>query len=439
MQKYMDKEVFLIINCRHLNIIKEIKEKLLEYEIKLNIFKKDDEFKKLLATDTIVILDNELLLDYGYLKHIESLVRMKRAVHLYKLKEVDLNDLSLFFNIEQVNMNDYIVNNYDCLIKLILSLKTFQIKYYHQNINVDKMYSKDQNFISLIEFYLKNKITDKNYLNELLPLSSNEFEYSYRLMERLLIPKMTLLQMSEMLPFIYHQVFKKKRYELKFNNVVNEIYYEKEYLELMLSNISLEEFNNEYLSYLNAVKQRSSINNTFTTILHKLEVIRIVDGEIRNVLSEKEIKKIKHFLEDKFIKKETINQTIIKDNIYLNYLSDIKVKSFLDFHKKQQHNIIDNILYADIVITLITKKALLNNEFITNIKLSIELNKKVLFIYLDKCNLSTSLQYLIGFSDTMCYWAYNRIDTFFDKYKAKIIYISNNEIKEIRSNIVKLK
>ena len=107
------------------------------------------------------------------------------------------------------------------------------------------------------------------------------------------------------------------------------------------------------------------------------EVIRIVDGEIRNVLSEKEIKKIKHFLEDKFIKKETINQTIIKDNIYLNYLSDIKVKSFLDFHKKQQHNIIDNILDADIVITLITKKALLNNEFITNINLLTSRTKNV--------------------------------------------------------------
>ena len=52
MEKYVKKEVFLIINSHHLDIIKKIKEKLLEYDINLNIYKKDDDFKKLLKNST---------------------------------------------------------------------------------------------------------------------------------------------------------------------------------------------------------------------------------------------------------------------------------------------------------------------------------------------------------------------------------------------------
>lgn len=439
MNKYLEKEIFLIINIRYLNIIKEIKGKLFKYDINVNIFRKDEDFKKLLSTDTIVILDKELLLDYRYLKHIESLIKMKRAIHIYKLPDVDISDLSFFFDIDNLNISNYLENDEDYLIKLILSLKTFQISYRTHYTNADKIYSKDAGFICLLEFYLKNKITDKNKLYELLPLSKNEFDYNYKLMEKLLINKMSIQQFSEMLPFIYHQVFKKTRYELKLNTVINEMYYEKEYLTLVLSDTSAQQLNEEYHMYLTAIKERTSINNTFTTILHKLGVIRIVDGEIRNILSEKDINKIKMFLETKFIKKETTEQLIFKDQIYLNYIDDFRIKNFIDFHKTNNLTIINNLNDADIIVTLITKKSLLNSEFINNIKYAVSLNKKLLFIYLDKCNLNVKLQYLIGFSDYMCYWAYNRIDIFFNKYLEKIKYISKNEVKEIKSNIIKLK
>ena len=333
MNKYLEKEIFLIINIRYLNIIKEIKGKLFKYDINVNIFRKDEDFKKLLSTDTIVILDKELLLDYRYLKHIESLIKMKRAIHIYKLPDVDISDLNFFFDIDNLNISNYLENNEDYLIKLILSLKTFQISYRTHYTNADKIYSKDAGFICLLEFYLKNKITDKNKLYELLPLSKNEFDYNYKLMEKLLINKMSIQQFSEMLPFIYHQVFKKTRYELKLNTVINEMYYEKEYLTLVLSDTSVQQLNEEYHMYLTAIKERTSINNTFTTILHKLGVIRIVDGEIRNILSEKDINKIKMFLETKFIKKETTEQLIFKDQIYLNYIDDFRIKNFIDFHK----------------------------------------------------------------------------------------------------------
>lgn len=439
MHKYIEKDVFIIINHYQLGIIKEIKEKLREYHINLNIYRKDEEFKKLLSTDTIVVFDKELLLDYGYLKHIESLVRMKRAVHLYKLDNIDISDLTLFFNVCDIDVKLYQENNSLFLMKLVLSLKTFQTKYHNQNYNIDKMFSKDRNFICLLEFYLKENIKDKEYLKELLPLSKKEFDDYFGLLEKLLIPHMNILQLKELLPFTYQQVFKKTRYEFKLNNVINEMYYEKEYLMMMLEGITVNELNRQYDEYLDAVLQRDVINNTFITILHKLEVIRIVDGEIRNVLSNKDINSIKMFLENKFLKDIKEEKVLIDKKLCLNYVDDIRIRSFFDFHKTNKHNMVKSIIDADIVISLISKKSIVSMEFLNNIKYAVDLNKKLLFIYLDKCDLSISIKYLIGFSDNMCYWAYKRIDTFFNKYLEKLNNISSEENKEIRSNIVRLK
>ena len=439
MYKNIMKEVFLIINCHHLCIIKEIKEELLKYGIYLNIYKKDDDFKKLLATDTIVILDDELLLDYGYLKKIEKLISMKRAVHLFKYKSVDLSNLKLFFKMDNSDISTYLENNNDFLFQLITSLKVFKIKFHYLNSSIDKHYSKDVNFISLLEYYLKEEIKDKNKLKELLPISTKELNNYFNVIDKLLISKFTIIQIREFLPFIYHQVYKKNKYELKLNMVINEIYYDKNYLSTILCCVTQDEFNNQYNDYLNAVEKRIVIDNLFIKILNKLEVIRIVDGEIRNVLSEKDINSIKLFLENKFIKKEVHEKVDIVDRIFLNYVDDIRIRNFNDFHKIKKLNILKDITDADIVITLITKKSLQDRTFINNIKVSVELNKKLLFVYLDRCELNISLQYLIGFSDNMCYWAYKRIDTFFEKYLEKIEYIANNELKENRSNIVKLR
>lgn len=439
MGKTITKEVFLIINNRHLNIIKEIKEKLLEYNINLNIYKKDDEFKKLLSSDTIVILDNEILLDYGYLNKIESLIRMKRSIHLYKLKDVDVTDLKLFFDIGRLEINTYIENNQALLFKMLTSLKAFHINYFHLYSYLDKKYSKDEQFIRLLEYYLKNEIKDENKLKELLCVSSKEFDSYYELLKKLLIHKLSIFQIRELLPFIYGQVFKKNRYELKLNMVINEIYYQKNYLSNILNKMTIEQFNNEYNEYLEAVNNRTYLKNTFVDILFHLEVIRIIDNEIRNVLPEKDIKSIKLFIENKFISKDSDDNQNLSSKIYLNYIDDLKVRCVKDFHKSHNHNIVDNISDADIVITLVTKKAISNIEFINKIRSAVELNKKLLFIYLDKCDLSLSIKYLIGFSDNICYWAYQRIDKFFIKYLEKINDLALNDIKEINSNIVRLK
>ena len=94
---------------------------------------------------------------------------------------------------------------------------------------------------------------------------------------------------------------------------------------------------------------------------------------------------------------------------------------------------------ADLVISLITKKAISDEEFLDNIKKAILEHKKVLFIYLDKCSFNLAMQYLIAFGDDMYYWAYKRVDVFFDRYKEMIERVVKNEYKVPNSNIVKLK
>lgn len=439
MENIVTRDIFLIINSCHLNIIKEIKEKLLEYDIKLNIYKKDDDIKKLLITDTIVILDNELILDYGYLKQIEMLVKMKRAVHIFKLNNVDLTDVKLFFSIDDYNIKNYVINNNDFLVKLIISLKTFKHTYHLKNSILDKKYSKDPKFIKMLEYILKKKIIDKELLKEIVALSTKEFEKYYQIVEILLIMFMNNNDVKELLPFIYNQVYKKIRTEINLSTAINELYYQKNYLKDFFNNMTVEQLQEQYDAYINAVNLRYLINNPFIDVLEKIEVIRITDGEIRNVLKEREILKIKEFIESKYIKNERLITNIITDTLFINYVDDIRIRQINDFHKMNSFNIINNIENSDIVITLVTKKGLYNQMFLDNIRKSIELKKKVLFVYIDKCNFNLSIQYLIGMSDTMCYWAYKRIDKFFIRYYEVILEISKNESKQIYSNIVRLK
>lgn len=439
MEKNVTKEVFLIINSCHLNIIKEIKEKLLEFDIELNIYKKDDELKKLFITDTIIVLDNELILDYGYLKQIETLVKMKRAAHIFKLAEVDLTDIKLFFSIDEHEIKNYLTKNQEFLLKLVMSLKTFKRNYHINNVILDKKYSKDIKFIRILDFILKHKITDKEQLKSIVALSSKEFEEYYKIVEKLLILNMTDNDVKELLPFTYQQVYKKMRVEIRLSAAINELYYQKEYLKTLFNGVSVEEFQIQYDEYLNAVKSRCVVDNPFVKILEKLEVIRIVDGEIRNVLKDKEILTIKDFIESKYIKNEKLITNTITGLLFINYVDDIRIRFIKDFHKINKFNITDNIDDSDIVITLVTKKSLYDQVFIDNIRKAFELNKKVLFVYIDKCSFNLSMQYLIGMSDIICYWAYKRIDKFFIRYYEVILDILKNEPKQLYSNMVKLK
>ena len=137
MEKYVTKEVFLIINSHHLDVIKKIKEKLLEYDINLNIYKKDDDFKKLLKTDTIVIFDEELVLDYGYIQIIEKLSRMNRAIHLFKYNNCDVSDIKLFFSFDNYEFIDFKDDN-ESLLNMILNLKAFKLLYYQKKTQCAK-------------------------------------------------------------------------------------------------------------------------------------------------------------------------------------------------------------------------------------------------------------------------------------------------------------
>ena len=141
----------------------------------------------------------------------------------------------------------------------------------------------------------------------------------------------------------------------------------------------------------------------------------------------------------KSLLKEKNDCSNITEKVYLNYVSDFRIRAFTDFHRINKYNITNSLNEAELVISLITKKAISDEEFLDNIKTAILEHKKVLFIYLDKCSFNLAMQYLIAFGDDMYYWAYKRVDVFFDRYKDMIERIVKNEYKVPNSNIVKLK
>ena len=170
------KEVFLIINHRRLDLIKEIKQELLKFKINVKIYSKDDTLKSVLSVDTIVVLDNELMLDHQILALIEQLVLRKRAVHLFKLSEVDVEDLLLFFQIDKsYPIRVYAPKQEKFFINLIFSLKVFKAAYYYENRSIDRICAQDPNFIKMLDCLINHQITAKEKVLEMVPISSKEF------------------------------------------------------------------------------------------------------------------------------------------------------------------------------------------------------------------------------------------------------------------------
>ena len=103
--------------------------------------------------------------------------------------------------------------------------------------------------VNLLDYIIKQKITDENKLKELVALSTKEFNEYFEIVNKLLILKMNENQIKEFLPSLYQQVYKKVRYELKVNAVINELYYQKNYIENLFKDINVEELNLQYEEY----------------------------------------------------------------------------------------------------------------------------------------------------------------------------------------------
>lgn len=427
--KYV-KEVFLIINHRRLEIIKEIKQQFLKFNIAIKIYSKDDSLKSILSQDTIVILDNELMLDHQILSLIEHLVLRKRAIHLFKLPDVDVEDLLLFFQIgNSYPIKVYNPNQERFFIDLIFSLKVFKSAYCYKNRTMDRICAQDPNFIKMLDCLINHQITIKEKVLEVVPISTKEFSHYETIFKSLYIYDMTQEQIKEFLPVSFQKIFIKKRDRITINDIFNKLYFMIDELTITLSNMSIIEFNNQFDQLLNAIKNNSFINNTLVVLFNQLGLIRIIDGEIKNLFKEKELFSIKQYLENKFIKKEQVTIDELKDTVYLNYCKDHRLNLFNDYHKTKNIKVVNSLQDADIVVSLVTTKAVIDSEFNKTLLDAVKLNKKILVIYLDKCNLSIHMQYHVKYADDMCYWSYKRYDVFFERYFEYLNKLSKEELR----------
>lgn len=426
------KEVFLIINHRRLDLIKEIKQELLKFKINVKIYSKDDTLKSVLSVDTIVVLDNELMLDHQILSLIEQLVLRKRAVHLFKLPEVDVEDLLLFFQIDKsYPIRVYNPKQEKFFINLIFSLKLFKAAYYYENRSMDRICAQDPNFIKMLDCLINHKITTKEKVLEMVPISSKEFLHYESIFKSLYIYEMTQEQIKEFLPVSFQKIFIKTHDRITINDIFNKLYFMIDDLTNTLSNMTITEFNYQFEMLQEAIKNNSTVNNPLVILFTQLGLIRIVDGEIKNLFKDKDLISIKQYLEAKFIKKEQVVIDEFSEGIYLNYCRDHRINLFNDYHKSKNIKVSDSLNDADIVVSLVTTKAVVDSKFNKTLLDALNLNKKLLVIYLDKCNLSIHMQYHVNYADDMCYWSYKRYDVFFERYFEYLKKLSNetNKVK----------
>lgn len=436
MANKIQNEIFLIINRTRLDIIKEIKQQLLNYNLKVKIYQSEDSLKSLLTGDIIVILDNELMLNHEILSIIEHLVLKRRAVHLFKLENVDVDDLKVFFNIDKnYTIKEYNPNQENFFMDLILSLKTFKSYYNSLNRTLDRICSKDKNFIKIFSCYINDNIKEKEQILDLVPISTKEYFHYKNIFNSLYIYNMTKEQLKEYLPISYSQVFVKPRNKITLNDVFNKIYFMKDELDKLLENISIDELNYQYKALIEAIKLKKLIDNLIIKLFKELGLIRIIDNEIKSIFPEKDLFKIKTYLENKFLNHDLILHKTINEQIYINYCFEHRLNLFNDFHRQSKLLITNNLKESDIVVSLVTTKSLLDKKFNEILLEAAKLNKKMLLVYLDKCELSLHMQYYLNYVDYMCYWAYKRYDVFFQRYFEVLYQISNTAFKEKKSFI----
>ena len=99
------------------------------------------------------------------------------------------------------------------------------------------------------------------------------------------------------------------------------------------------------------------------------------------------------------------------------------------FLNKKNIKVVNSLQDADIVVSLVTIKAVIDSEFNKALLDAVKLNKKILVIYLDKCNLSIHMQYHVNYADDMCYWSYKRYDVFFERYFEYLNKLSKEELR----------
>ena len=415
--KKKDYFVYLLSNKKFDYAIIELENCLKENEIKLiKVFNKYDKKSLLLATDIIIILDEEIILNNEFIETIHWLICQNRRYILLKWKGTDVTEIYDFLKLlKYKEITDYKTND-DFLFNLLLSLNSYYLKNFNIYNKNDKELSQDVYFIKFLDYYVNYNIINETQIRMLLPITSKEYEKYRMYITYFKMDKMNDIHLVKYFPNCYKQIYNKKNKELDIYTIIEQMTSLKEQIILILNNISHETLNIEFKNTYDALRENKIINNHFVKVLILLKAVRIVDNEMYAAVSMKCIKEIKNYLDMPFTLKNKIKLDITNEQFYILKPTqpNEKIESINDINKHFDIYSNKEIRLSTFVIAYITKDSVNDLNFLENLKTAIYNKKRILIIYIEKCNFNLELEYLTKYYDDMYYWAYNRMDIFYE-------------------------
>ena len=441
--KKKDYFVYLLSNKKLDYATLELENILKDNEIKLiKVFNKYDKKTLLLATDIIIILDDEIILNNEFIETIHWLICQNRRYILFKWKGTDVTEIYDFLKLPpNKEIKDYKTND-NFLFNLLLSLNSYYLLNFNLYNKNDKELSQDVYFIKFLDYYVNYNIINEVQIRMLLPITSNEYEKYRKYITYFKMDKMNDVLLVKYFPNCYKQIYNKKNKELDIYTLIEQITSLKDQITIILNNITFETLNIEFKNTYTALRENKKIDNHFVKILILLNAVRIIDNEMYAAVSMKCIKEIKNYLSMPFTLKNKIKLDITKEQFYILKPKQFneKIENIKDINKYFNIYSTNEILLSTFVIVYVTKESVNDLSFLENLKIAIYNKKKILIIYIEKCNFNLELEYLIKYYDDMYYWAYNRMDIFYEKYLLKIDkIIKSNYIDNQVSMIVNLK
>jgi hypothetical protein len=152
----------------------------------------------------------------------------------------------------------------------------------------------------------------------------------------------------------------------------------------------------------------------------------------------KNIKEIKNYI---ILPKTLQNKIKFKDNVKVYYLYDYntkdkRIEEIKNINNKFKLTETKYINVANVVIAFVTKDINKNEQFLNILKDALYQNVKLFVIYLDRCIFELEIIQLIKYNEEMYYWAYNRMDLFYERYLIKLDRIINSSTNRSFYNLI---
>lgn len=398
------------------------------------------------ATDIIFILSENIIINDDFIEILNQIIHYHKNFLILYFNDLDIEDLLSFFpNVKNLNLIKCDKLDLPLLTNILFYLNTFKKQYQLLNKEIDKTLKNDIYFVLFLKYLINFKIYKKEDILKVLPITNVEYLKYYKILKDLMIiniynEETYLLDeyyISEYLPLCYKEVFKKNTKQIDLYQIFDNIYNLDEEIKKKLSHLSYEEFNKEFQKLYDSYRNKTIITNRLITVLNELEVLRIIDNNLIFNVSFKDIITVKNYLISILYKNNQSNLIIKNRQIYIYSTNndDKRIKYFINWHKHHDIIITNDFNNNDLIIFLVTSSNMYNKELLDLIRTSVENKRKILFIYIDKLQLNLKIQYLIKFYPDICYWAYKRIDYFYEKYEEKLTNILDKEINNKDQNI----